>query len=169
MMDRLSIDPGLASLQDQPISLASRLEDFEEAKARSPPLKAREVNIIANFVGEEVLNDLMDQLVDEICDDEELERQRDFLVKNLVDVFKVNLETDELFIALDNLENDNPNTLGILSSDRRKDSPDYAKHSKKRGRRSLAELRSKDGDAKGQAKISTHFNAREGKFLSKEP
>lgn len=110
---------------------------------------AREVNIIAKFLGEEVVNDLMDQLVDEICDDEELERQRDLYVKNLMDIAKVDIETDELFIGLDNLENDNPNTLGILSSERSKDSLDCAKISKKRGRRSLAELRSKDGEARG--------------------
>lgn len=130
---------------------------------------SKEVDIIANFIGEEVVNDLMDQLVDEICDDEELERQRDLLVNNLVNITRVNLEIDELFIASENLENQQPNTLGILCSVKSKDSPDCAKFSKRRGRRSLAELRLKDGEARGQSKISTLFNVGEGKFLPTEP
>lgn len=181
-------DPARASWQNQPFSLVSSLkaplgEEACPSLLRADPVRTvvsesdrvfKEVDIIASFIGEEVVNDLMDQLVDEICDDEELERQRDLLVNNLVNITivnitRVNLETDELFIASENLENQQPNTLGILCFVKSKDSLDCARLSKRRGRRSLAKMRLKDGEARGQSRISTLFNVGEGKFLPTKP
>ncbi|XP_059066356.1 uncharacterized protein LOC131857673 [Cryptomeria japonica] len=80
---------GIDSRQGHPSFQVSNGEGIKEVEECHPPLKidseaiaecenervAKEINVIANFVGEEVVNDLMEQFVDEVCDAEELERQ----------------------------------------------------------------------------------------------
>lgn len=73
---------------------------------------------------------------------------------------------EELFLDLNNKENE---TLGIKLSVVDKSTLDCAKFYKKRGRKSLLELRANDGSAEGQVKLTDMFQAGKGKVLPKAP
>lgn len=89
----------------------------------------------------------MEKLLDEIIDKDELDLQKNMLRKEILGFSPpVVLDMEEFFLDLDNEENE---TLGIELWVDDKSTSDCAKLCKKRGRKSLSELRDNDGTTKG--------------------
>ncbi|GLJ54064.1 hypothetical protein SUGI_1157310 [Cryptomeria japonica] len=59
--------------------------------------------------------------------------------------------------------------LGIDQNEWGMVTPDCAKQCKRRGKKSLSELRNLDGSAEGQVKLTSMFDTGKGKYLPKEP
>lgn len=79
------------------------------------------------------------------------------------------MEEKEMVISKDWAPNEKPRVLGIKQDCQNQDSPDCTKENKRRGRRSLNDLRAKDGLAEDQGKLTNFFNAGKGKVLPNEP
>ncbi|GLJ05230.1 hypothetical protein SUGI_0014290 [Cryptomeria japonica] len=119
---------------------------------------------------------------------EDLDNINDFLGLDLnymgEDMEKGRSDQDILGKVLESLENDKDANMGCMNNEtpkirtmsyglsqteEGKKSPDCAKNAKKRGRKSLMELRFMDSLSAGQAKITSLFNAGKGKNLAKAP
>lgn len=147
-----------------------RLEEDEQVEDLD--CKELEVNCIINYLCDSITEDILKNLLDEIVDTEEVDLQKSLLIKtitNFINPPKVT-DTEALIVDLNDKENDDTfDALGIGQWVGEKATPDCVKHCKKRGRKSLSELRANDGVAEGQVKLTDMFHVGKGKVLPTTP
>lgn len=88
-----------------------------------------EVRIIPEHLSKFVVNELMNEFVDEICDEEELLRQKELSIKKILegDDLMEKVEVEQLLAKLEDQELNDQEQTGIAMNQLSKNNPDCAK------------------------------------------
>lgn len=131
---------------------------------------------LINQACNEVINDMMDRFIEEIANEDELALQKQALITEIMELKNVVGEASNLNELGDGLGSKDEEVgefrievLGIDHNEWGLETPDCAKKCKRRGRKSLSELRNMDGSSEGQVKLTFMFDTGKGKYLPKEP